>query len=337
VNEIKEELFKNPDVQYVGVGLKYKDGQRTSEECISVGVTEKKKKGDVEPGLLIPRKIGGKKTDVVSTGVIKALTNVGRLRPCPPGYSIGHYLISAGTLGCLVKKDETDDWWILSNNHVLANSNDAQINDEIRQPGRVDGGQPGGADRIAMLREWVVINFDGGNGKKKAASLLWKAWRWPANAVAKAVNCPFRLELTVPGAVEQPNPNLVDAAIARPVLQNYVKPEIPDIGKPEGVRNFELGETVVKQGRTTEFTQGHVDVIDMAVKVQYGAGKIATFDDQYGIKTDGDFSQGGDSGSAILGADNFLGSLLFAGSSGQDPITIGNRMLNVFQLLGLRL
>ncbi len=39
-----------------------------------------------------------------------------------PGGSCGHYNISAGTLGGFV--EDEDNYYILSNNHVLANSND---------------------------------------------------------------------------------------------------------------------------------------------------------------------------------------------------------------------
>jgi hypothetical protein len=44
-----------------------------------------------------------------------------RMRPAQGGVSIGHYKITAGTLGCLVR-DGKGGTYILSNNHVLANS-----------------------------------------------------------------------------------------------------------------------------------------------------------------------------------------------------------------------
>lgn len=71
------------------------------------------------------------------------------------------------------------------------------------------------------------------------------------------------------------------------------------------------------------------------IRVQYSADKIATFDDQLEMRADsGEFSQPGDSGSAILGEDGYLGGLLFAGGSG---VTITNRISHVMSLLGGRL
>ena len=64
-----------------------------------------------------------------------------RHRPLVIGSSIGHYDITAGTLGCFVRLDKSGDVRILSNNHVLADENQAEIGDAILQPGRFDGGQ----------------------------------------------------------------------------------------------------------------------------------------------------------------------------------------------------
>ncbi|NIU63493.1 MAG: hypothetical protein GWN66_23410, partial [Pseudomonas stutzeri] len=78
-------------------------------------------------------------TDVQETGVIRALQDhTAKWRPAPGGVSIGHVDITAGTLGCLVVRG--DHIYILSNNHVLANSNEAEPGDAILQPGPHDGG-----------------------------------------------------------------------------------------------------------------------------------------------------------------------------------------------------
>ena len=45
-------------------------------------------------------------------------------RPLRNGYSIGHYLVTAGTLGCFVK-NKSGTVGVLSNNHVLGNINRA--------------------------------------------------------------------------------------------------------------------------------------------------------------------------------------------------------------------
>ncbi len=76
-------------------------------------------------------------------------------RPAPNGVSIGHPDITAGTLGCLVSNGGTT--YILSNNHVMSNENQASNGDPIYQPGPFDGGTA--ADVIATLSQSVDIVF----------------------------------------------------------------------------------------------------------------------------------------------------------------------------------
>jgi hypothetical protein len=52
----------------------------------------------------------------------------------PAGISIGHFRVTAGTLGCLVQ-DRDGNRFILSNNHVLADENKAEVGDVILQAG----------------------------------------------------------------------------------------------------------------------------------------------------------------------------------------------------------
>src|SRR6266699_2378244 len=79
-----------------------------------------------------------------------------RQRPAPLGFSVGHPLITAGSIGARVR-DATGHIYVLSNNHVLANSNDANIGDPEYQPGPFDGG--GSADQIATLTDFQQITF----------------------------------------------------------------------------------------------------------------------------------------------------------------------------------
>ena len=86
---------------------------------------------------MVPQALDGIPTDVIQTGPIRTLQgHTGRIRPAPGGVSIGHRDITAGTLGCLVAKN--GQTFILSNNHVLANSNEADPGDPILQPGPYD-------------------------------------------------------------------------------------------------------------------------------------------------------------------------------------------------------
>ena len=343
--EAETHLESHPNVVSIGIGFKYKGGVRTDEICIVVGVKQKLPEAQVPAGELIPRTLGGVNTDVIEYGEIKALADVidvgaqsltQKRRPCPPGYSVGPPRVTAGTLGAWVHRGPGDEHYILSNNHVIAASNDAVLGDFIRQPGRADGGTD--ADRFARLTEYVRIRFEGegGGGKKSSAAFGWKAWKWPANAVASLIGCPYRLVVASPNVVEQPQPNLVDAAVARVLTEDFVDLEIPNIGEIQGFRDLDLGDRVIKTGRTTETTRGMVEAVSATSRVDYGTGKgIAQFADQFVIRADnGDFSQGGDSGSAVVDEDGFIGGLLFAGGTG---VTIVNRISHVVSLLGIRM
>ncbi len=102
--------------------------------------------------------------DIMEEADIEVLR--GRVRPALGGYSVGHFRVTAGTIATAVI-DATPfpgiprRYYILSNNHVLANSNAARPGDAILQPGRVDGGTLP-ADRIARLSRFVPIRFGGG-------------------------------------------------------------------------------------------------------------------------------------------------------------------------------
>ena len=78
-----------------------------------------------------------------------------RVRPLRPGLSVGHPDVSAGTLGCFVRRPGVDGLLVLSNNHVLANSDAATEGDLTVQPGVADGGTP--ADRIGRLVSFVRL------------------------------------------------------------------------------------------------------------------------------------------------------------------------------------
>lgn len=142
----------------VGVGISEKmvNGRYTGEDCIVIYVIEKAAKDRINKKALVPEKINGIKTDVIASGEFYALAHVGRYRPAPGGVSVGHFQITAGTLGCLVRRG--GQTFILSNNHVLANSNNGAINDPILQPGLFDGGNVN-TDIIARLSEFAQIKF----------------------------------------------------------------------------------------------------------------------------------------------------------------------------------
>ena len=86
------------------------------------------------------------------------LANQGRCRPLNIGWSVGHYKITAGTLGCFAQRPGKKEMYILSNNHVMANSNDAKTGDKVYQPGKHDGGTD--KDTVAKLSHFVRLKSD---------------------------------------------------------------------------------------------------------------------------------------------------------------------------------
>jgi hypothetical protein len=240
---------------------------------------------------------------VVVTGLIDAQPHRFRMRPAPGGASVGHFRITAGTIGCLATgrvAPRNARLLVLSNNHVLANSNSAAYGDCVAQPGPADGGRCP-QDQIAILERFAPINFAGGANFVDCAT----AWAWP----------------------ERVRRELVYLSGGAPAFFRISSaPVAPVLGMPVG-----------KSGRTTQLTQGRVTAIGATIQVNYGGGRVGLFQDQIEVRgTAGLFSQGGDSGSSIWTWNpqrNPVG-LLFAGG-GQS--TFANRMTRVLAALDIAL
>src|SRR5437764_10113167 len=223
------------------------------------------------------------------------------------GFSVGHPAITAGSIGSRVA-DGSGNLYILSNNHVLANSNDATIGDPELQPGAYDGGTA--ADGIATLAAFKAIDFSGGPNSIDAAI-----------AVSDMTN----LDNTTP------------------LDDGYGVPSSAIFGDANSDGLFDnvsalLGLNVQKYGRTTKLTHGTITGINGTVDVCYEVFfgfciKSARFVDQLIIEP-GTFSGGGDSGSLIVTDDASKSpvGLLFAGSSTQ---TIANRIDLVLSNFGV--
>jgi hypothetical protein len=316
----KEELLKKKNVVLIYTGKKVVAGVETERISIRVGVVKKIPLAELAKNDIVPKTIEGMETDVFETEEIKAL-GVGlevdrksRIRPAPGGCSIGHPQVTAGTLGMIVKKNGL--FHILSNNHVLANSNEAYIGDQSLQPGKYDGGTD--ADTIGHLAAFIPIQFIDESTCPMAKAIV-KAF----NAGAKF----FKRKTRLANAISSPV-NKVDCAISRPLFDEDISQEILEIGVPVGFSEIKVGDNVKKSGRTSGVTQGDVIATDGAVNVSYDQ-KVAVFEDQ--IVTSA-MSEGGDSGSAVLNQKNEVGGLLFAGSS---SLTIINKITNVIDALGL--
>jgi hypothetical protein len=241
--------------------------------------------------------------NVIVTGVIEAQNHRRKYRPTPCGVSVGHYKITAGTIGCLalrrvlVNGQPRYRILVLSNNHVLANSNNAKFGDSIIQPGRYDGGVST-RDRIAILERFVPIDF---SGRRCNYVDCATGWCWSDKV--------RREELYESGG------------------KNYL------YRINSSITHCQRGQIVGKSGRTTGLTRGYITDCSASVRVNYGNGRVALFCDQIVIRgIGGNFSAGGDSGSVIWtwnSSRNPVG-LLFAGGGGY---TIANKMTRVLPAL----
>jgi hypothetical protein len=318
-------LMSKANVVGVGRGYKVVKGRKTDKMCVVVLVRRKVPHTALEAHAVVPKDVDGVETDVIEVGDLTAqVSRTERIRPAPPGVSLGHYQITAGTFGAVVRDRITQAPLILSNNHVLANSNDAQIGDPILQPGTADGGRTD-QDTLAHLVRFIPIQFTVAPSSCSIASGV----AWLGNSLARGLGSKHRLQAyyTDPNAL-----NRADAAVAAPVEADMITDQILEIGVVSGTRPAELGLTVRKSGRTTGFTSGEINVLEATVTVGYGTGRRARYDGQI-ISTP--MSSPGDSGSLLVAGDSMQAvGLLFAGS---DQATIFNPIEDVLSALEVEL
>jgi len=196
-----------------------------------------------------------------------------RRRPLVVGCSIGHFKITAGTLGCFVRDRANGEVLILSNNHVLANENNAAAGDRIIQPGRVDGGKVT-TDVIGQLRRFIRL-------KKTTANFVDCA----LSSIKAGINSNQK-KLGSFGNIAGLGPAVVvDGTDVRKVGRTT--------GETKGrVTAFELDNVVVG------YDMGNLRFDDQ-IEIE-GAGSKS-------------FSDGGDSGSLIFDTQRGAVALLFAG------------------------
>lgn len=320
-------LLNLDNVVGVGLGYKYVEGSMTNKPAVMVFVKEKLPEASLHRGHRIPKTLGEADTDVIEVGEIKLLSErLQKARPARPGMSLGHYRITAGTFGALVKDVITGEPLILSNNHVLANATDGHdgksgIGDAILQPGAHDGGKD--ADLIAKLERFIPIEKNTQGTRCPIAKMAEDS----ANGILGLLRPQYRVRL-----IKTANTyNLVDAAVAKPVNSRFVSSEIVDLGSVRGVTGAKIGLEVKKSGRTSGITHADIRALNVTMKVALGPGEEATFHDQI---LAGPMAQPGDSGSLVVDGNMSAVGLLFAGS---DLATVINPIETVLKLLKIEL
>lgn len=323
INRCKKKMLRLDHVVGLGYGIKEKHGQKTGEKAIVILVDKKLPSEKLRKKDLVPQSLGDYKTDVIEVGELNFLQlRTNRMRPAQPGVSIGHYKISAGTLGAIVKDRKTGELLILSNNHVLANITNghdgrAEIGDPILQPGAYDDGSKPD-DVIGRLKRFVPVKR--GSGEPQCSVAI--AAQNVINFLIHLIKPTYSVKL-----FKEEGSNLVDCAVAKPNSSKDVKASILEIGEVRGVKEPEVGMEVQKSGRTSGLTRGEVLAVGVTVEVNMSESEVAVFDDQFITEA---ISKPGDSGSLVLDMENNAIGLLFAGS---EKATVCNRITNVLNQL----
>jgi len=213
----------------------------------------------------------------------------------------------SGTLGALIE-DASKRQYLLSNNHVLARSDHANVGVTIVQPGLIDNncsplGDGAGVEPVASLTGWLPLR-----------SKLTNADAAIAQVTSRAVD--------PAGRIMELGGKRADGALTA------AAPGISSTGgKGEGAW---LDQKVAKSGRTTGLTCGGVSVVDLDVTVDYYFDCAETrhylsktFTHQIGVSGN-QFSDAGDSGALVVDAGNAEPvGLYFAGGTDSSGVSQG--------------
>jgi hypothetical protein len=197
------------NVHAVGIGSKVVDGKATPEKCIRLYVVQKLALSLLPPRDRLPETVDGIPTDIIeappafasgrvprkravaplaargrSAGVVLAAGVPGALpactgqrkaqqRPVVAGISTAHHDVTAGTVGYFCRStrqgDDPSQVCVLSNNHIFANLNRAQVGDALYQPGPADGGIA--ANHFADFLRCVPLQLDGTSPNRVDAAI----------------------------------------------------------------------------------------------------------------------------------------------------------------------
>jgi hypothetical protein len=192
-----------------------------------------------------------------------------------------------GTLGSLIQ-DGGGHQYLLSNNHVLARSDQANVGDMIIQPGLIDNnctpnGDGPGTTPVGSLTGWLALSSSATNADAAIAQV-------DSGAVSTT------------GSILELGTRQADGSLGA------APPGISSTGgKGEAAS---LGLVVAKSGRTTGLTCASVSALDLDVTVDYFLDcaetkpyLTKTFTNQIGISGN-QFSDAGDSGSLVVDTTN---------------------------------
>lgn len=189
------------NVHAVGIGRKVVADSTTTTPCVRLYVVQKIAESLLPPRDRLPSDVAGIPTDVIESppaflaakkkssarrvkkkkagGVTAAAvpacsaSRQAEQRPVVGGISAAHFAVTAGTISCFCcsthQEDDPSAIFVMSNNHVFADVNKADLGDGLYQPGPADGAMP--ADHFADLHRFVTIDQATGSTNRVDAAI----------------------------------------------------------------------------------------------------------------------------------------------------------------------
>ena len=287
----------DPKHNLMGIGIGHKLMKGKSTGDHSIRFYVERKLRKVPKHFLLPEQVGGIRTDVIETGRFHAFSHPQRRRMRP--------VRPGSSIGCQPK------------------------------PGAVMAGTF--AAIVAKGRKHYILSNNhvlASENKLPKGSPIFQPGLRDKNAPSK--NQVAKLSRFI--KLRAATPNKVDCAIAV-LLAEWDPVVLPRVNKlKSGIPiRATTGMRVEKIGRTSGYTTGTIEDVNLTLKVGYDSGTL-TFVDQILIKGDGrkSFGKGGDSGSLVVDRNSKRPvGLMFGGGSGS--FAIANHVSDVLQHLGVRI
>lgn len=305
LNRVREKWLSFSGVTAVDLGFKWTAGQMTQELAIRVHVNEKRPLSEIPENELIPKEIDG-----IPVDVIEATYGIQNEQP-----ETVQLEAAAGDRGS--RFEEIPAGVSIGSPNVTAGTLGAKVYDAVSEEPlilsnwHILAGLPTAA---AGLPIWQPGALDGGRNSSNTFAVLDRFILGPH-----------------------------DAAVARLSGDREVLQETYEGLTIEAGAAPQLGMTVHKSGRTTGYTEGFIDGIQMTISLNYGSAGTRLLQNVFRIiplagQEHVEISAGGDSGSVwIEKSSSEAVGLHFAGEIGAAPEhALAHDMTAVMQSLNIK-
>ena len=272
-----------PGVVGVGVGMKEVGGRQTDRMCLTVMVQKKLPAGEIPRKHLIPEQVRSIATDVLEVGKLRAHVVAEEGSPAHPVGDVYLSRLRPARPGSSIGhfREPTGTFGAVVRDRetgrlLILSNNHVLANSSNGHDGRARPGDP-------ILQPGPE---DGGTPKDVLA----------------------RLSRFVPLFLDKAND--LDCAVAEPLKEDLVDPEIIGLGPVAGLATPTINMTVLKSGRGSGVTRGKVLAVNATVRVEYSVGLLKL---QHQVVCSR-MSQSGDSGSLLVDANNRAIGVVFSGS-----------------------